>query len=215
MDRWLAGVAAPLTCHSRIRPACATSAPPWRGAAGCRGQTSTANPLRARVEPALSFRTVAAHPAFFPEKLTRTAPIRKSGRDSPGDSRADALHSARADAGQRPTHGKTDGVVWTRRPSISDVRRVMPQVPADSASQSSGTAQEATRRSRGRLRVQNQVGPVVLGVLSVVFGGYGLGELVLAYRATALKDWGEKAGSGAGGILLGALFADLAVQTLV
>jgi len=62
--------------------------------------------------------------------------------------------------------------------------------------------------------MQNQIGSLVLGGLSAVFAGYGLRELMGAYKADAFKAWGERALPGAGGVLLAALFADMTFHLL-
>jgi hypothetical protein len=62
--------------------------------------------------------------------------------------------------------------------------------------------------------MHNEIGPVVLGGLSAIFAGYGIRELALAYQTAALKDWSERAVPGAGGVLLAALFAAMAVHIL-
>jgi hypothetical protein len=60
-----------------------------------------------------------------------------------------------------------------------------------------------------------EIGAVVLGCLSAVFSGYGIRELALAYGTDASKEWSERAVPGAGGVLLGALFALMTFQILV
>jgi hypothetical protein len=60
----------------------------------------------------------------------------------------------------------------------------------------------------------SEIGPVVLAGLSMIFAGYGIWELTLAYKTTALRDWSERAVPGAGGILLAALFAAMTVHIL-
>ena len=60
----------------------------------------------------------------------------------------------------------------------------------------------------------DEIGPVVLGGLSVIFAGYGIWELALAYQTAALKDWSERAVPGAGGVILAALFAIMTLHIL-
>lgn len=60
----------------------------------------------------------------------------------------------------------------------------------------------------------NQIGPVVLGGLSAIFAGYGIRELAIAYKTTALKAWSERAVPGAAGVLIAALFADMTFRIL-
>jgi hypothetical protein len=60
----------------------------------------------------------------------------------------------------------------------------------------------------------NEIGPTVLAGLSMIFAGYGLWELTIAYKTTAFKDWSERAVPGAGGILLAALFAAMTLHIL-
>ena len=55
--------------------------------------------------------------------------------------------------------------------------------------------------------MDTQIGCVVLGSLSAVFSGYGIWELTLAYRTTALKAWSERAIPGTAGMIVAALFA--------
>ena len=62
--------------------------------------------------------------------------------------------------------------------------------------------------------MHNQIGSVVLGSLSAVFAGYGFRELAGAYKTAALSAWGERAVPGAGGLLVGALFACMTFQVL-
>jgi hypothetical protein len=62
--------------------------------------------------------------------------------------------------------------------------------------------------------MHNEIGPAVLAGLSVIFAGYGIWELALAYQTAALKDWSERAVPGAGGVLLAALFAAMAIHIL-
>jgi hypothetical protein len=53
----------------------------------------------------------------------------------------------------------------------------------------------------------DQIGPVFLAALSLVFGSYGVWELALAYRLDLFGAWIEKAVLGAGGLMLGVLLA--------
>ena len=62
--------------------------------------------------------------------------------------------------------------------------------------------------------MHNEIGPVVLGFLSAVFGAYGTRELAFAYRTPDLQEWGERALSAASSVLLGGLFADMTLQIL-
>ena len=62
--------------------------------------------------------------------------------------------------------------------------------------------------------MQNEMGPVVLDALSVVFVGYGLREVVLDYKSAALRDWSEKAVQGAAGVGVAVVFAGMTLQIL-
>ncbi len=62
--------------------------------------------------------------------------------------------------------------------------------------------------------MQNEIAPLVLGSLGLLFGSYGVRELVLAYKATALNAWSERALPGAAGIFVAALFAVMARQVV-
>lgn len=62
--------------------------------------------------------------------------------------------------------------------------------------------------------MHDQIGPVFLGGLGALFGGYGFRELVLAYKTTALAAWRERAIPGAAGIILAALFGVMVRQVL-
>jgi hypothetical protein len=62
--------------------------------------------------------------------------------------------------------------------------------------------------------MHNEIGPVVLGLLTVVFAGYGVRELALAYRTAALRDWSEKAVQGAAGVCVAVVFAAMTWQIL-
>ena len=53
----------------------------------------------------------------------------------------------------------------------------------------------------------DQIGPAFLMALGLVFGGYGMRELALAYCSDPFGEWIEKAVLGAGGLAVGALFA--------
>ena len=55
--------------------------------------------------------------------------------------------------------------------------------------------------------MQDQVGPAFLGVLSLVFGGYGARTLALAYRTEPFNEWVGEAALGAGSLMLSTLFA--------
>ena len=63
--------------------------------------------------------------------------------------------------------------------------------------------------------MQDQLGSFVLGVISAGFAVYGLHELRAAYFIAALDQWRKRAGFGAAGVILAALFAELAYQTFV
>ena len=52
----------------------------------------------------------------------------------------------------------------------------------------------------------------VFVVLSSVFGGYGMGALLAAYRAGDQTAWIEKAVQGGFGVIVSLLFADLVVH---
>jgi hypothetical protein len=62
--------------------------------------------------------------------------------------------------------------------------------------------------------MDNEIAPAVLWGLSAIFAGYGVRELALAYKTSAIKKWGERAVPGAGGVLLAVLFADMALQII-
>lgn len=62
--------------------------------------------------------------------------------------------------------------------------------------------------------MDGEIGPVVLGGLSAIFAGYGIRELALAYKTSALKKWSERAVPGASGVLLAGLFAVMALQVI-
>lgn len=55
--------------------------------------------------------------------------------------------------------------------------------------------------------LEDQIGPMFLGVLSLLFASYGVRELSLAYRLKSFEEWLGKAFIGTNGLLLGALFA--------
>ena len=55
--------------------------------------------------------------------------------------------------------------------------------------------------------MQDQVGPAFLGVLSLIFSGYGARMLALAYRTEPLDEWVENAALGASSLTLSTLFA--------
>jgi hypothetical protein len=60
----------------------------------------------------------------------------------------------------------------------------------------------------------HQVGLAFLGVLGVFFGSYGFVELARAYRTASLDEWQDKAIPGAGGVVVGVMFAVMAFQAL-
>jgi hypothetical protein len=62
--------------------------------------------------------------------------------------------------------------------------------------------------------MDSQFDCVVLGSLSALFAGYGVWELTLAYKTTALKEWSERALPGTAGIIVGALFAAMIRQAI-
>jgi hypothetical protein len=62
--------------------------------------------------------------------------------------------------------------------------------------------------------MDNEIGPAVLGFLGAVFAACGIWELTFAYRTLKLKEWSERAVSGASSILLAGLFADITIQIL-
>jgi hypothetical protein len=62
--------------------------------------------------------------------------------------------------------------------------------------------------------MHNEIGPVVMGVLSALFGAYGIRELAFAYRTPKLQEWSGRAMPAAGGIFLAGLFADMAYHIL-
>jgi hypothetical protein len=64
------------------------------------------------------------------------------------------------------------------------------------------------------MNMHNEIGPGVLAGLTGLFAGYGIRELALAYRLTALKDWSERAVPGAGGIILAGLFGAMTLRIL-
>lgn len=53
----------------------------------------------------------------------------------------------------------------------------------------------------------NQIGPTFLGVLSLLFGGYGVRELASAYYTGPFDEWIGKVGLGTSSFLLCVLFA--------
>ena len=55
--------------------------------------------------------------------------------------------------------------------------------------------------------LQDQIGPVFLAMLSLVFGIYGTWELALACRPWPLNQWIERVLPGAGSVTVSALFA--------
>ena len=62
--------------------------------------------------------------------------------------------------------------------------------------------------------MHGQIGSVVLGSLSAVFAGYGARELALAYRATGLQKWTERAAMAAASVFVAAVFAVMTLQIL-
>jgi len=62
--------------------------------------------------------------------------------------------------------------------------------------------------------MHNEIGAVVLGSLSAVFAGYGVCELTLAYRVTALSAWVRRAIAGSASMFVAAVFAVMTVQCL-
>jgi hypothetical protein len=60
--------------------------------------------------------------------------------------------------------------------------------------------------------MHNQIGYFVLGSLSAVFGGYGVLELTLAYKAEAWEAWCKRAVAGTAGIFVAAVFAAMTLQ---
>jgi hypothetical protein len=60
--------------------------------------------------------------------------------------------------------------------------------------------------------MRSEIGPLVLGFQSAVFAGYGIRELAFAYRTPKLQEWGERVVPAAGSVILGGLFADMALQ---
>ena len=55
--------------------------------------------------------------------------------------------------------------------------------------------------------LQDQIGPVFLAMLSLIFGVYGVRELALACRPWPFDEWIERALPGAGAVTLSAVFA--------
>ena len=62
--------------------------------------------------------------------------------------------------------------------------------------------------------MHDQIGSVILGTLSAVFAGYGIFELALAYKATALQSWGERAVMATASVFVAAVFAAMTLQIL-
>jgi hypothetical protein len=60
----------------------------------------------------------------------------------------------------------------------------------------------------------HQIGLAFLGLLGVFFGSYGFVELAQAYRTGSLAEWRDKALPGAGGVVIGVMFAVMAFRTL-
>jgi hypothetical protein len=63
--------------------------------------------------------------------------------------------------------------------------------------------------------MQDQLGSMVFGAISVGFAVYGLHELRAAYFTAALPQWRNRAGFGAASFMLAGLFADLAYRTFI
>jgi hypothetical protein len=62
--------------------------------------------------------------------------------------------------------------------------------------------------------MHNLMGSVVLGSLTVVFGGWSVRELTLAYKTVALKAWSKRAVAGTAGMFVAAVFAVMTLQIL-
>jgi hypothetical protein len=60
--------------------------------------------------------------------------------------------------------------------------------------------------------MHNLIGPLVLGSLSMVFGGYGVIELMLAYKTVALKEWSQRAVAATAGVFVAGVFAVMTLQ---
>ena len=60
--------------------------------------------------------------------------------------------------------------------------------------------------------MHDQIGSIVLGSLSALFAGYGLRELVLAFRTAALRAWSERAAIAAGSMFVAAVFAVMTIS---
>ncbi len=60
----------------------------------------------------------------------------------------------------------------------------------------------------------NQIGPTFLGVLSLLFGGYGVRELASAYDTGPFDEWIGKAGIGTSSLILCVLFASCTYQLI-
>ena len=59
-----------------------------------------------------------------------------------------------------------------------------------------------------------QMGLAFVGLLGVFFGSYGFAELAQAYRTASLAEWRDMALPGAGGVVIGVLFAVMAFRAL-
>jgi hypothetical protein len=57
-------------------------------------------------------------------------------------------------------------------------------------------------RTTKSFNMHNEIGPIVLGVLSAVFAAYGIRELAFAYRTPKLQEWSGRALPAAGSVLL-------------
>jgi hypothetical protein len=66
----------------------------------------------------------------------------------------------------------------------------------------------------GDLRMHQDIGGLVLGCLTALFGGYGARELVLAFRTHDVRAWSGRAVMATLAILVTALFAFMTAQTL-
>jgi hypothetical protein len=58
------------------------------------------------------------------------------------------------------------------------------------------------------------VSGATLAVLSAIFGVYGIGMLIAAYRATDHGVWTQRAVQGGFGLILSSLFADVVTALL-
>lgn len=60
----------------------------------------------------------------------------------------------------------------------------------------------------------DQIGPTFLGVLSLLFGGYGVRELASAYEIGPFDEWIVKAGLGTSSLMLCVLSASCTHQLI-